>query len=158
MAAQKKTDFDAYGLWHSIIQGPPGLARVVSRHNRDDSEKAMWAISSLYVAKAREALGFDAYIPLPEGIPFDMKKKIVACIEGTVDVPAEANMYVTREGLNAEWEHCMAALSTSDQKKVLAGDPAAGEKICKLFVKHMVEDLRVAPSRVSLPSAAPGFL
>ncbi len=158
MAAKKKPQFDAYGLWQSIIKENQDLARVVSSNNRVESERAMLGISALYVAKAREALGFDASIPLPEGIPFDMKKKIVACIEGTVDVPTEANMHVTRERLNTEWEHCMAALSTSDQKKVLAGDPTTGEKICKLFVKLMVEDLRVAPSRVSLPSAAPGFL
>lgn len=158
MAAKKKPQFDAYGLWQSIIKENQDLARAVSSNNRVESERAMLGISALYVAKAREALGEDASIPLPEGIPFDMKKKIVACIEGTVDVPAEANMHVTRERLNTEWEHCMAALSTSDQKKVLAGDPTTGEKICKLFVKHMVEDLRVAPSRVSLPSAAPGFL
>lgn len=85
MAAKKKPQFDAYGLWQSIIRENQDLASA----NREDSEKGMLAISALYVAKAREALGEDASIPLPEGIPFTVKKKIVACIEGTVDVPAE---------------------------------------------------------------------
>ncbi len=158
MAAKKKPQFDADDLWQSIIRENPRLSIEIHNLNSSNSENAKLELCALYVAKAREALGEDASIPLPESMSYEMKKKTVACIEGTVDVPAEANMYVTRERLNTEWEHCMAALSTSDQKKVLAGDPTTGEKICKLFVKHMVEDLRVAPSRVSLPSAAPGFL
>ncbi|NCB23702.1 MAG: hypothetical protein EOM56_12890 [Deltaproteobacteria bacterium] len=163
MAAKKKPQFDAYGLWQSIIKENQDLARAVSSNNRVDSERAMLGISALYVAKAREALGEDASLPLPEGIPFDMKKTIVACIEGTVDVPTGAGMAVTPERispaeLNTEWKRCMAALSTSDQEMVLVGDPATREKICKMFVKHMVEDLGVAPSRIALPSDAPGFL
>ena len=158
MAAKKKPQFDADGLWQSIIKENPRLSIEIHNLNSSNSENAKLELCALYVAKAREALGEDASIPLPESMSYEMKKKTVACIEGTVDVPAEADMHVTRERLNTEWEHCMAALSTSDQKKVLAGDPATGEKICKLFVKHMVEDLRVAPSWISLPSAAPGFL
>ena len=41
MAAKKKTQFDAYGLWQLIIKENQDLARAVSSSNRVDSEKAM---------------------------------------------------------------------------------------------------------------------
>lgn len=88
MAAKKKPQFDAYGLWQSIIKENQDLARAVSSNNRVESENAMVAISALYVAKSREVYGEDA-IPLPEGVPIDVQKKIIACIEGTADVPSE---------------------------------------------------------------------
>ena len=71
---------------------------------------------------------------------------------------AKKNARISPSELNTEWERCMATLPTSEQEMVLVGDPATREKICKMFVKHMVEDLGVAPSQISLPAAAPGFL
>ena len=85
MAAKKKPQFDAYGLWQSIIKENQDLARAVSSNNRVESEEAMVAISALYVAKSREVYGEDA-IPLPEGVPIDVQKKIIACIEGNSQI------------------------------------------------------------------------
>lgn len=89
MAAKKKPQFDADGLWQSIIKENPRLSIEVHNLNGSNSEKAKMEISAIYVAKAREALGEDASIPIPAGAPYEMKKKIVACTEGTEDVPTD---------------------------------------------------------------------
>lgn len=71
---------------------------------------------------------------------------------------AKKNARISPSELNVEWERCMATLSTSEQETVLAGDPATGEKLCKMYVKHMAEDRGLAPSQIRFPGAAPAFL
>ena len=89
MAAKKKPQFDADGLWQSIIKENPRLSIEIHNLNSSNSEKAKLELSAIYVAKVREALGEDATIPLPESMSYEMKKKTVACVEGTADVPTE---------------------------------------------------------------------
>lgn len=89
MAAKKKPQFDADGLWQSIIRENPRLSIEIHNLNSSNSEKAKLELSAIYVAKVREALGEDATIPLPESMSYEMKKKTVACVEGTADVATE---------------------------------------------------------------------
>lgn len=71
---------------------------------------------------------------------------------------AKKSARINPEILATEWERCMATLSASEQEQVLSGDSATGEKLCKMFVKHMIEDQGFTPDQISLPGTAPGFL
>lgn len=104
MAAKKKPQFDADDLWQSIIRENPSLSIEIHNLNSSNSENAKLELSAIYVAKAREALGEDATIPLPEGMSYEMKGKTVACIEGTADVPTEAESSPEEEDKRCLWK------------------------------------------------------